>query len=111
MGFFGSIGRSIEHGISNVWHAATGLPTASEKRDQAKLVKDQIEAYKQQTSMAEEQLNEARASREVEKRKVNEKQIRNLRHNYRPAGGFLNNRGLTAAGGSETGDISNKLGS
>lgn len=81
-------------------HAITGIPTADEKRNQQKMMNEQMKAYKEQTKMAKDEIERKRGEQLVEKRRVQEKQIRHLRRNYSPAG-FLNT-------GS---DISNQLGS
>lgn len=80
---------------SRTYHAVTGTPTADERRNQQYAVNDQIKAYKDQTALAQQQIDEARNEQDVQKRKINEKQIRALRNNFRPASGFLN-------GGSNT---------
>jgi len=85
---------------SSTYHAVTGAPTAQEKRAQANAVNAQVNAYKEQTRMAQEEINAKRGEMAVEKRRVQEKQIRSLRRSFRPAG-FLNTGG----------DINNTLGS
>jgi len=126
MGLFGEIGKvlagglafaghALEHGVARVYHSATGVPTASEKRDQASAVRDQINAYKEQTSIASKQVEEARQSKDVEKRRIEEKQIRSLRRNYRPPGGLLGSQGgipspKSLSSVSETPEVSSKLG-
>lgn len=75
-----------------------------EEVDQRDLIGDQINAYKEQTNLARDELNRKRGEQEAEKRKINEKQIRALRRNYRPAG-FLNN-----AASAPTGDLTQNLG-
>jgi hypothetical protein len=97
--------------LSHLWHGITGTPTSAEKRDQKSMIKEQIDAYKKQTEIAEKQIAETRAEKDIQKRKVNEKQIRSLRNNYRPSGGFLNNQGLSAGSNSAVqSGLSNKLG-
>ena len=97
-------------------HAVTGMPTADEKRNQQRMITDQIQAYKDQTELSRKAIDETRAQKDIEKRKINEKQIRSLRNNYRPQGGFLNNQGNSAPGatspllGSGNTGISDKLG-
>lgn len=75
---------------SKIWHAVTGTPTSDEKRKQAKLVRDQMEAYKKQTEIAQEEIRRKQSEAEAEKRKIDEKQIRGLRSRFRPASGLLN---------------------
>lgn len=60
------------------------------ERDQRDLINTQIKAYQDQTAITRQQLNQSREATEFEKRRVNEKQIRSLRRNYRASGsGFL----------------------
>lgn len=97
-----------------IWHAVTGTPSSDEKRKQAKMVQEQIKAYRDQTRLAEEQLRTAQAAKDAEKRRIDEKQIRALRSHYRPASGFLNQGGkapsqITPAPAAAQG-VSNKLG-
>ena len=97
---------------SDVYHKATGAPTAAEKRDQANMMNEQIRAYREQTELAKKQMDDARAAKDVEKRRINEKQIRSLRNNFRPAGGFLNNQGNAQpnAGLGNSSGLPSKLG-
>jgi hypothetical protein len=85
--------------VTDVAHAVTGIPTADDRRNQQKMMNDQVKAYKEQTAIAREEIDRKRGEQMAEKRRVQEKQIRSLRHNFSPAG-FLN----TGA------DISNQLG-
>ncbi len=71
---------------TTLYHKATGIPTEKEKRRERHQINDQIRAYKEQSNLAREQLNEVRAQKEAEKRRVNEKQIRALRGTYRSRG-------------------------
>lgn len=100
MGIFDKIGGFV--------NKITGRESASEKRQRASDVQAQIDAYKKSTELAEKQIKDAQASKDVEKRKINEKQIRSLRNNYRPAAGFLQNQRLTESNPNE---LTNKLGS
>lgn len=68
-------------------------------------INQQIKAYKDQTAITQKALEETRAATEVEKRRIQEKQIRSLRGQFRPSGGFLNNQSL---GGDS--NLPNKLG-
>jgi len=92
---------------SDTYHAVTGTPTADEKRNQQSMINDQITAYKQQSEITQKQLADTQAEKNVEKRRINEKQIRSLRNSYRPAGGFLGNQGANLTDNS---NITNKLG-
>ena len=59
------------------------------------------------TGVAEEE--RLKASQEVQKKRIQEKQIRALRNNFRPAGGFLQGSGRGVALGESTG-LPSKLG-
>jgi hypothetical protein len=74
-------------------------------RDQRDMVNAQIKAYQDQTALARQQLDEARAATDAEKRRVNEKQIRTLRRNYRAQGA-----GLLGQGQPANQDMDTKLG-
>lgn len=76
-------------------------------RDQRDMVNAQIKAYQDQTALAKQQLDEARAQTDAEKRRVNEKQIRTLRRNYRAQGASA---GLLGVGQPANGDMDAKLG-
>lgn len=109
MGFFKEVGKVIKFGfdpgglVTDALHGISGVPTADEKRNAQKLMNDQIKAYKDQTDLARQELNEKRDQVAAEKRRVNEKQIRSLRRNY-SSPGFL--------GGSDSSqpDMTSKLG-
>lgn len=88
---------------SDVFHAVSGTPTESAKRDQAKLVADQARAYKDQTEILRQETDRARNEQVAEKRRIQEKQIRSLRRNR---GG-----GMLGSGEPATGDMSSTLGS
>lgn len=62
----------------------------------------EIKQYKKQTELARQELNKIRDQQATEKRRINEKQIRSLRNNYRP-------RSLFAAANNEEG-MSDQLG-
>jgi hypothetical protein len=74
-------------------------------RDQRNMVNAQIKAYQDQTAMAKQQLDEARQATQAEKRRVEEKQIRALRRNYRAQGA-----GMLGVGSSASDDMNQKLG-
>lgn len=71
---------------TDVGHAVTGIPTAEQKRNTQKMMNDQINLYKQQTQLAESQMKEARDAKLREKKKIEEKQIRQLRRSNRSPG-------------------------
>ena len=81
---------SIFDVFKKIYHGVTGTPTSDEKRNQAKLVRDQMEAYRKQTEITQEEIRRKQAESEAEKRKIDEKQIRGLRSRYRPSGGLMN---------------------
>jgi chromatin segregation and condensation protein Rec8/ScpA/Scc1 (kleisin family) len=123
MGFFGSLWRGakdiaktgldpreglkqvMDPGgmVSDAYHVITGAPTAKDKRTQQTMLADQIKAYKDQTELTRQELNTKRDQVAAEKRRVEEKQIRSLRRNYR-APGFL------GGGGASEPDMTAKLG-
>jgi len=71
--------------------------------DQRDMMRDQMQAYKDQTELARQEIERVRGEKNAEKRRIEEKQIRTLRRNYRPAG-FLNNDQGPATG------VTDKLG-
>ena len=75
------------------------------ERDQRNMVNAQIKAYQDQTALARQQLDEARAATQAEKRRVEEKQIRSLRRNQRAQG-----VGLLGVGQPATQDMNSNLG-
>lgn len=83
-------------------------PEASRKaeQDQKQLIAEQMKAYKDQTEILRNETNRARDEENVEKRRIQEKQIRSLRRNYRPTGG-----GMLGIGEPAAQDMSSKLGS
>jgi len=128
MGFFDEVGKvasNIGNAITNnpITRAGEGLfrqiggetkkvlhitPTNAQKRaneETNRQISDQIGAYKEQTELTRNQLNEARASQETEQRRIQEKQIRALRRSSRAAGA-----GMLGVGQPATQDIGTKLG-
>lgn len=97
MGFFDSIVDTV----SDVWHEVTGTPTAADRRKNQQLMQDQINAYKQQTALAESEMKRAREERLQAKKRLDEKQIRSLRRSNRSAG-FMDsgNEGLSSTLGA-----------
>lgn len=94
-----SIWGKITDFVTDIAHGVTGLPTARERRSQQNIMSEQIKAYREQTAIAKSEIDRKRGEEVIEKRRINEKQIRSLRRNFRPAG-FL-----------DTGsDVSNQLG-
>lgn len=102
-----SIANSTANAGETIWNKVTNNPSAAEKRQQNQLITDQVNAYKQQTDLTRQQLNDARAETQVEQRRIQEKQIRSLRRNYRsPTAGV----GLLGQGQPATEDMNTKLG-
>lgn len=65
-------------------------------------------SLQEQLELAKEQ-ERVKQSQEIQRKKIQEKQIRALRNQYRPAGGFLNAGGRGVMLG-ETGGLPSKLG-
>jgi hypothetical protein len=103
MGLFDSIGKALGDTFGGVYHKITGTQNESEKRADQYAINDQIKAYKQQSELSNSELQKVQAEKDVQKRKINEKQIRALRSQYRPAGaGFLNNNSSSQLGSDNT---------
>jgi hypothetical protein len=106
-----AVNDSAANKAGGLVNAITGRPSAAEKRTQQYAVNDQIRAYKEQTELSNQQIKAAQDEKTVEKRKVNEKQIRSLRNNFRPAGGFLNNQNASSPSSlGNSGTLPTKLG-
>lgn len=63
----------------------------------------------QETLKLEAEQENLKAAQDVQKRRIQEKQIRALRNNYRPAGGFLQTGGRGVSLGESSG-LPSKLG-
>lgn len=74
-----------------------------EEADARYAINDQIKAYKEQSQLTREELSRVRNEQAMEKRRIQEKQIRALRRNYRP-------QGLLGTGSAPADDVSQKLG-
>lgn len=111
-GVAGEFNDSLANKEGALFNAVTGRKSAAEKRNDQSLINDQIQAYKQQTDITNKQLGEIESAKNIERRRIQEKQIRSLRNSYRSSNGFLNNQSNSAqaniSGGSP--GISNKLG-
>lgn len=68
-------------------------------------INDQIKAYKDQTELTKQQLNQTKNEEVAQKRRIEEKQIRALRRNYRSQGA-----GLLGVGAPASQDMSSNLG-
>lgn len=66
---------------------------------------EQIKAYREQTELTREEIKKKQSSLDADKRRVEEKQIRALRNNYRPRGILSSQNGAAPASG-----VSDKLG-
>lgn len=99
-GIADKIFKPAEDMAGGIFNKMTGNPSAADKRAQAAMVNAQLQAYRDATELTQNEINRKRGEEAVEKRRIEEKQIRGLRNSYRPAG-FLD------AGDSE---LSNKLG-
>lgn len=88
--------------------ATLGLydPKASRQgeSDQRQLIASQVKAYRDQTELTRQELANKSSEENYERRRVQEKQIRSLRQNYRPGGSLL------GMGAAPTGDTTNSLG-
>lgn len=103
-GLGGAVGSMIGHDTLTDWfHAASGTPTADEKRNQQKAINDQVKYYKEQTELTRKEINEKRNQINAEKRRVQEKQVRALRRNY-------SGRGFLGSGESSESGMNAKLG-
>lgn len=88
-GFFETIALGpLADVATDLYHKFTGIPTEDEKRNQMKLMNEQMKAYKDQTELTRQAINEKRNAEQIEKRRIEEKQIRSLRRNY-SSQGFL----------------------
>lgn len=97
--------KLAEKAGGGIFNKITGNMSAAERRAQQRLISEQINAYKDQTMLARQQLDSTRAQSNTEQRRVDEKQIRALRRNYRAQGA-----GLLGIGKSATEDMNSKLG-
>jgi len=93
----------LQDKATDVFHKVTGTPTEDEKRGQQKLLNDQVKAYREQSELTKSEIALKRGAEVAEKRRVEEKQIRSLRRNYRGSG-------LMGGGVTGTTDMNNKLG-
>lgn len=100
---FNTLGDTVEYLVKG-----EGPEERHERNEQ---VKSQMEAYKEQTQLTRDEINRKRGEEKAEKRRVEEKQIRNLRRNYSTRG-LLNYQNQQASSGAAPAqaDVSNKLG-
>lgn len=71
---------------------ALGAQSKDEKRQQQKLMNDQISEYKKQTELSKQEMNIAKDAKNAEQRRIQEKQIRAVRRNSSMRG-FLSSSG------------------
>lgn len=107
-GISGAINK-IHDAAGTAWHNITGTPNADEKRNQQAAINEQIKSYKDASDLSIQELQKVQGEKDVQKRLINEKQIRSLRNNYRPSGGFLNNQNSPDNLGNNN-QLTNKLG-
>lgn len=96
-----SILGSIWDKATDIAHQVTGIPTADQTRNQQKMMNDQIKAYREQTAITKQELAQKKGAEVAEKRRIEEKQIRSLRRNYRSPS-FLGGSDSGQAGMSST---------
>lgn len=91
-------------------HAA-GVKTGEQKRAEANAVNEQIKAYKDQTELTRNEINRKKDEENVQKRRIEEKQIRSLRRNY-SSRGLMNASPPSSLGNPSSGspDMNTKLG-
>jgi len=76
-------GKGELEAVGKAYNKITGSPDASQRRAQQDQINQQMKAYKEQSEITRDELNAKRNEVASEKRRVEEKQIRNLRRNYR----------------------------
>jgi len=86
---------------NDLFHKVTGVPTSDERRNQQSMMNEQLNAQRESTKLQEDEIRTAQASQDAEKRRIQEKQIRGMRNQYRPSG-FLNNQALGGQSGLPT---------
>lgn len=102
----GEVADKVESGFNHV----VGRESSDDKRNEQYAINDQIKAYKAQTDLSNQLLQQNQQQQDVLKRQVNEKQIRALRNNFRAPGGYSANYGATATPLGQEGNTNNKLG-
>lgn len=91
--------------IGGLVNKVIGRQSADDMRKQNQMISDQMEAYKRQTEITRKATEDARAQQDVEQRRVQQKQIRSLRSNYRAQGA-----GMLGNGQPASDDMNTKLG-
>lgn len=103
MGWFGPIGDIVHDVGTDIFHGVTGTPTADQKRDQQRMLNEQVKAYREQSEITRQEISRKQGEQEAAKRRINESQIRSLRRNIK-AQGFLGSQA------TDQSDMNNKLG-
>ena len=106
-GLAGLVNDSLADKMGGAFNKITGRESADTKRNRQYAINDQIKAYKDQTALNNQELQKIQGEKDVAKRQINEKQIRAIRNQYRPSGGFLNQGTGNALG---AGSLPTKLG-
>lgn len=75
------------------------------EREAQRAINAQVKAYRDQTELARQELERTRGEQDIEKRRVQEKQIRSLRRNYRAQG-----IGMLGLGQPAANDMASRLG-
>lgn len=101
MSWWESLVKGITFGAAG---AFLGNQNDKAQGDQRKLINEQVKAYQQQTALTRQELESKRNEGLAEKRRIEEKQIRSLRRNYRSTGGIL------GTGAPASPDMSSQLG-
>jgi hypothetical protein len=94
--FFSGFGEIV----GNLFDELTGEKS---RQAQQQMMNEQMKAYKEQTELTRQSLNEKRNAEQVQKRRIEEKQIRALRRNY-------SSQGFLGGSGSSQPDMNSKLG-
>ena len=87
------IGREIERPFdqlndktTDVLHTVTGIPTAQQNRAQMTAAKEQMDLYRKQTQITQDEIARTKADQATARSAINEKQIRANRGRYESAG-------------------------
>jgi hypothetical protein len=113
MSFWNTIKDVVESPITAVGGLVSGLASSflgkqgKGDSDERNMINDQIKAYRDQTELTRQQLATTQAAQDVERRRIEQKQIRALRGTYRSAG---LGAGLLGSAGGTGSDMNTKLG-
>src|ERR1700691_1323085 len=81
-GFFNGLTQTLGE-AADAARGFIGLPTNADREAQQRAMNAQIQAYREQTELTRQELARTRNETSAQKRRVEEKQIRALRRNYR----------------------------